>query len=189
MEEKTSATQRIALTTGLRRTDENYLALSIGNSIFGMGGFSARLMSIIRDDEGLTYGINSFLQGDTFADGQFAISGTFSPDLLAKGLNSTQREFKRWVNDGVTEEELKAAKTRAIGGYKVGLSTTSGMASSIHSITQRGYKPSYMDEYPEMINAITLEQVNSAIKKYIDPDKAIIVVAGTVTEDDLKMKD
>ena len=189
MEEKTSATLRIALTTGLRRTDEDYLALSIGNSIFGMGGFSARLMSIIRDDEGLTYGINSFLQGDTFADGQFAISGTFSPDLLAKGLNSTQREFKRWVNDGVTEDELKAAKTRAIGGYKVGLSTTSGMASRIHSITQRGYEPSYMDEYPEMINAITLEQVNSAIKKYIDPDKAIIVVAGTVTEDDLKMKD
>lgn len=189
MEEKTSATLRIALTTGLRRTDKDYLALSIGNSIFGMGGFSARLMSIIRDDEGLTYGIYSFLQGDTFADGQFAIRGTFSPDLLAKGLNSTQREFKRWVNEGVNEEELKAAKTRAIGGYKVSLSTTSGMASRIHSITQRGYEPSYMDEYPEMINAITLEDVNSAIKKYIDTDRAIIVVAGTVTEDDLKMKD
>lgn len=188
MKEKTSATLRIAQTTGLKRTDKDYLALSIGNSIFGMGGFSARLMSIIRDDEGLTYGIYSQLSGDTFSNGQLAISGTFSPDLLAKGYNSTMREFKRWVNEGVTDEELKSAKTRAIGGYKVGLSTTGGMASRLLSITQRGYEPSYMDEYPEMINAITLDQVNSAIKKYIDPDKVITVVAGTVTEDDLKMK-
>jgi zinc protease len=161
----------------------------MGNSIFGMGGFSARLMSVIRDDEGLTYGINSTLSGDTFSDGQFAISGTFSPDLLAKGYSSTMREFKRWVNEGVTEEELKAAKTRVIGGYKVGLSTTRGMASRLLSITQRGYEPSYMDEYPELINAVTLEEINSAIKKYIDPDKVITIVAGTVTEDDLIMKD
>ena len=137
LKEKTSATLRIAQTTGLKRTDKDYLALSMGNSIFGMGGFSARLMSIIRDDEGLTYGINSTLSGDTFSDGQFAISGTFSPDLLAKGYSSTMREFKRWVNEGVTEEELKAAKTRVIGGYKVGLSTTRGLASMLLSITQR----------------------------------------------------
>ena len=189
MKEKTSATLRIAQTTGLKRTDADYLALSIGNSIFGMGGFSARLMSIIRDDEGLTYGIYSQLSGDTYSDGQFAISGTFSPDLLAKGLNSTMREFRRWVKDGVTTEELAAAKTRAIGGYKVGLSTTSGIASNLLSITQRGYEPSYMDEYPEMINALTLDKVNGAIKKYIDPNKVIKVVAGTVTEEDLKMKD
>lgn len=189
MKDKTSATLRIAQTTGLKRTDKDYLALSIGNSIFGMGGFSARLMSIIRDDEGLTYGIYSLLSGDTFSDGEFAISGTFSPDLLAKGYNSTMREFKRWVNEGVTEEELKAAKTRAIGGYKVGLSTTRGMASRLLSITQRGYEPSYMDEYPDLINTVTLDQVNSAIKKYIHPEKVVTVVAGTVTEDDLKLKD
>ncbi len=189
MNEKTSATLQIAQTTGLKRTDKDYMALSIGNSIFGMGGFSARLMSIIRDDEGLTYGIYSTLSGDTFSDGIFAISGTFSPKLLAKGYNSTMREFKRWVNEGVTAEELKAAKTRAIGSYKVGLSTTGGMATRLLSITQRGYEPSYMDEYPDLINAVTLDEVNNAIKKYIHPDKAITVVAGTVTEDDLKIKD
>lgn len=189
MKEKTSATLRIAQTTGLKRTDEDYLALRIGNSIFGMSGFSARLMSIIRDDEGLTYGIYSSLLGDTFSDGQFAIRGTFSPDLLAKGLNSTMREFERWVNDGVTMEELTAAKTRAIGSYKVGLSNTGGIAANLLSITQRGYEPTYMDEYPERINALTLDQVNSAIKKYIDPEKVITIVAGTVTEDDLKLKD
>ncbi|MCF6270001.1 MAG: insulinase family protein [Melioribacteraceae bacterium] len=189
MKEKTSATLLIAQTTGIKKTDKDYIPLNIGNSIFGMGGFTARLMSIIRDDEGLTYGIYSSLGGDTYSDGKFTISGTFSPDLLARGYSSTMREFKRWVKDGVTADELKAAKTRAIGGYKVGLSTTRGMAVRLLSITERGLEPSYMDEYPEIINAVTLEEVNAAIKKYIDPEKVITVVAGTITEDDLKMKD
>jgi zinc protease len=189
MKEKTSATLHIAQTTGLKRTDKDYLSLNMGNSILGMGGFSARLMSIIRDDEGLTYGIYSVLGNDTYTEGKFSISGTFSPELLAKGYNSTMREFKRWVNEGVTAEELKSAKTRAIGGYKVGLSTTRGIAGRLLSITQRGYEPTYMDEYPEMINAVTLEAVNTAIKKYINPDKVITVVAGTVTEENLKMKE
>ncbi|MDA3861054.1 MAG: pitrilysin family protein [Melioribacteraceae bacterium] len=189
MKEKTSATLYIAQTTGIKRTDKDYTALSIGNSIFGMGGFSARLMSIVRDDEGLTYGIYSVLSDDTYTDGQFYISGTFSPDLLAQGYSSTMREFKRWVKDGVTENELKAAKTRAIGSYKVGLSTTRGIAGRLLSITQRGYEPSYMDEYSDQINNVTLEEVNAAIKKYINPDKVITVVAGTVTEENLKKKD
>ncbi len=189
MKEKTSATLHIAQTTGIQRTDKDYIALSIGNSIFGMGGFSARLMSIVRDDEGLTYGIYSVLGDDTYSDGQFYISGTFSPDLLAQGYSSTMREFKRWVKDGVTADELKAAKTRAIGSYKVGLSTTRGIAGRLLSITQRGYEPSYMDEYSDQINNVTLEEVNAAIKKYINPDKVNVVVAGTVTEDNLKMKD
>jgi len=189
MNEKTSATLLIAQTTGIKRTDKDYLALSVGNSIFGMGGFSARLMSIVRDDEGLTYGIYSSLGGDTYSDGEFAISGTFSPDLLAQGFSSTMREFKRWVKDGVTEDELKSAKTRIIGSYKVGLSTTRGIAGSLLSITQRGYEPSYMDEYPNLVNNLTLEEVNNAIKKYINPEDAITVVAGTVTKDDLKKKD
>ena len=188
MKEKTSATLQIAQTTGLKKTDKDYLALKMGNSIFGMGGFSARLMSIIRDDEGLTYGIYSVLGSDTFTDGQFYISGTFSPSLLAQGYSSTMRELKRWVKDGVTDEELKAAKTRAIGSYKVGLSTTRGLAGNLLSITQRGYEPSYMDEYPELINNVTLDEVNAAIKKYIKPDNVITVVAGTVTEDNLKLK-
>lgn len=188
MEEKTSATLTIGQVTGLKRSDEDYIAFYIANQIFGGGGFSARLMSIIRDDEGLTYGIYSGHNGDIFSDGYWNISGTFSPDLLAQGYSSTMRELNRWVNEGVTQEELDLAKTRITGSYKVQLVTTNGMASQILSFVERGFDPAYMDEYPELVNALTLNQVNEVIKKYIDPDKMVTVVAGTVTEDDLIKK-
>lgn len=186
LEDKTSATIQIGQITGLKNSDKDYLPLTIANQVFGGGSFTARLMSIIRDEEGLTYGIYASLSNDVYTDGSWSIWGTFSPDLLSKGYSSTMRELKRWVAEGVSEEEFNNVKTRLIGSYKVRLATTNGMASTILSFIQRGYDLDYIDNYPKEIEAVSLEDVNSAVKKYIDPDKVVVVVAGTVTEEDLK---
>lgn len=185
MEDKTSATLTIGQITGLQKTDEDYLPFFVANQVLGGGGFTGRLMSIIRDDEGLTYGIFSTQTGDIFSDGYWYISGTFSPDLLAQGYSSTMRELKRWVKDGITQEDLDKTKQRLVGSYKVQLATTNGLAGQLLSFIERGFGPEYMDEYPELVEALTLDEVNSTIQKYIDPDKVVVVVAGTVTEDDL----
>ncbi len=140
-------------------------------------------MSIIRDEEGLTYSIYSGHDGDIYADGYWYISGTFSPQLLDKGINSTMREFTRWVDKGVTKEELDNMKSRLSGSYKVHLATTRGMASQILSFVQRGYDVSYMDEYPGKLQEVKLADVNAAIKKYIDPEKVVTVIAGSVDEE------
>ena len=182
LEEKTSATLKLGLVTGLKKTDSDYLPLYVGNYILG-GNFSARLMSIIRDDEGLTYGINSSHQGDILSDGYWNIQGSFAPAMLQQGMESTMREVRRWVNEGVTEEELKNKKTTLIGSYKVQLATTSGLANQILSFVQRGFDVDYLDQYPEKVEALTLKQVNNTIKKYIDPDKIVTVIAGTVDEE------
>ena len=188
MGDKTSATLMIGQTTGLKEIDPDYLPLSIANSVFGLGGFAARLMSIIRDDEGLTYGIYSFMSNDVYADGSWTIQGTFSPALLQKGINSTKRELKRWVKDGITQTELDASKTRNIGSYKVGLATTGGLASRILSFVRAGHDISYLDKYPDEIQALTLDKVNSVLRKYIDPDKVVTVIAGTVDDNAMPVK-
>ncbi len=181
MEDKTSATLMIGHASTLKSTDPDYLPLMVGNYIFG-GNFSARLMSIIRDDEGLTYGIRSSLSDDTFSDGQWSIQGTFAPQLLNRGLESTLRELHRWVEEGVTAQELQNKKTTLIGSFKVRLATTGGMANQILHFVQRGYDVDYLDQYPKDIEALTLEQVNAAIRRYIHPDQAVIVIAGSVDE-------
>lgn len=189
LEDKTSATLRLGQITRLKRNDKDFIPFTIANEAFGGGSFTARLMSIIRDEEGLTYGIYSGHSGDVFADGSWFISGTFSPDLLHKGYSSTLRELKRWIQDGLTEDELKNTKSRLAGSFKVQLATTGGMASQILSVAERGLKMSYLDEFPEMINNSSLKDVNKAIKKYLNPDKIVTVVAGTITEENLKPKE
>lgn len=182
MSDKPSVSVRLAMASGLRKTDDDYLDLMMGTYILG-GNFAARLMQTVRDEEGLTYGIGSRMSDDLYSDGLWRISATFAPQLLEKGLASTHRELKRWYEEGITEEELAAKKTTLIGSYKVRLATTGGLAGRILSFVQMGRPVSYLDQYPKDLQAIRLEDVNSAIQRYLNPDDMITVMAGSVEQE------
>lgn len=179
MQEKTSVSVVMGQPTQLRFSDPDALALRVGTRILGRG-FTGRLMSAVRDKEGLTYGIGASIGSDTFADGDWTVDATFAPSMLEKGIASTRREIALWRDKGVTAAELARAKTRTAGDYEVGLATTSGLAGTILQMLNAGMPLSYVDEYPERVNALTLEQVNGAIRRYIDPEKLVLVEAGTV---------
>lgn len=179
MPEKTNISVVWGQTTGLRYADPDTLALRVGTAIFG-SGFSARLMANVRDKEGLTYGIGSYVSGDTFVDGDWRIQANFAPALLEKGLASTKRQLLAWYQDGVTDAELAQRKTDLAGSYKVGLSTTGGMAGTILNTLNRDLQLSFIDEYPARVAALTTAQVNGAIKKYLNPEKMVVIKAGTV---------
>jgi zinc protease len=148
--------------------------------VLGSGFFTARLLDTVRNREGLTYSIGARLRSDTFADGSWFIQGTFAPELLDKGAAATMRELQRFYADGVTAEELKNFKVTLTGTYKVALSTTGGLATMLLNAVQRGYGPEWIDEYPRRLQALTLDEVNGSIKKFLHPDKMVTVMAGTL---------
>ncbi|MFB0515154.1 MAG: M16 family metallopeptidase, partial [Candidatus Neomarinimicrobiota bacterium] len=180
MKDKYSVDLIQGLAVGIDREHFDYLPLSMGTFILG-GNFSARLMAAVRDEEGLTYGIGSAVGGASDGkDGYWSIYGTFAPNLLKKGKASVYKQLGKWVEKGVTTEELSVKKTTLIGNYKVSLVTTSGMASTILDILERGKEITYIDEYVEEINALKLEEVNAAVQKYIKPKNLITVAAGSI---------
>ncbi len=179
MPEKTNVSVIWGQSTGLRYGDTDTLALRVGTAALG-SGFTGRLMANVRDKEGLTYGIGSYVGGDTFVDGDWRIAGNFSPELLEKGLASTKRELTAWYNQGVTDDELARKKTGLAGTYKVALSTTAGMAGTILATLNRDLELSFIDQYPARVSALTKDQVNGAIKKHLDPEKMVLIKAGTV---------
>ncbi len=187
MKDKTSVSLLIGTGIGIQRDEKDFLPLFVGSYILG-GNFSARLMSTVRDNEGLTYGINSFFDGHQYSDGSWQVIATFSPDLLKKGLASTQKQIAMWLEKGVTEDELKAKKSTITGSYKVGLSTTNGMATQILSVVQRNLSLDFLDQYPDKINAMTAKDVNDAIQKYIKAENLYIVAAGSIDTNLEKMK-
>ncbi|MBL9200969.1 MAG: insulinase family protein [Opitutaceae bacterium] len=177
---KTSVSVVIGQPSGLRARDAGYQPLHMATSVLGSGFFSARLLDIIRNQEGLTYGIVAQLGQDALADGAWSIQATFAPDLLEKGLASTQRELRRFHASGITEEELKNFKVTLTGSYQVTLATTGGLAAAINAALQRGHGPEWIDEYPKRLQALTLAEVNAAIKARLDPEKMVTVLAGTL---------
>jgi len=153
--------------------------LRVATTILG-SGFTGRLMHNVRDKEGLTYGIKADVSGDTFSDGEWKITATFAPTLLDKGIASTKRQLDEWYRHGVTAEELTQRQSQLVGSYYVSLSTTDGIADALFIAVQRGYDIHWLDEYPKAIQALTLEQVNGVIRKYLDPKKMTLVKAGSV---------
>ncbi|HUR57179.1 MAG TPA: pitrilysin family protein, partial [Opitutaceae bacterium] len=176
---KTSVSFVVGQPSGLRYADPEYQALNMATSVLGSGFFSARLLDIIRNREGLTYGIGASLSADTYNDGAWTIEATFAPDLLEKGRASVLRELRRFHDEGLTPAELETFKVTLTGSYKVALSTTGGLASTLLNTLQRGYGPEWVDEFPRRLQALSLDQVNAAIKTYVDPAKMVTVTAGT----------
>ena len=177
--DKPSVSVIVGQPTGLRYKDPDALALRVGTAILG-SGFTGRLMGIVRDREGLTYNISAAMAEDSIVDGSWDVSASFAPALLEKGIASTRREVERWWRDGVTDDELAARKQGLVGSYRVGLSTTGGLASAILTDILRGYGVSRLDEFPDAVNALTRDQINASIKKHINPGRMVLIKAGSV---------
>jgi zinc protease len=180
--EKPSAELYIGQYTGLKIKDADYIPFYIANYTLG-AGFAGRLMQTVRDNDGLTYSISSGTGGNISTGGYWMVNASFNPSLFQKGLDATMVQVNKWVNDGITQTELENKKTNLIGSFKVGMSTTNGIARTILSFVERGLEPNYIEQYPKDIEKVTLKQVNDAIKKYIQLDKMIIIKSGSLDKD------
>jgi zinc protease len=179
LKDKPSVSLILGQPTGLRYRDPDALPLRVGTAVLGRG-FTGRLMRIVRDKEGLTYNIDAEVTEDSIADGAWNISASFAPSLLDKGLTSTRRVLDAWWQQGVTDDELAVRKQGILGTYLVGLATTRGLASVILTTVQRGYDIDWLDTYPDMIQALTRDQVNKAIHTHLDPSTMVLIEAGSV---------
>ena len=177
--DKSSVSVLIGQPNGLRVADPDWLALKLATDILGRG-FTSRLVGTVRDREGLTYGIGATTAGDTFADGAWLVKATFSPALLEKGIASSMREITAWHKAGITADELAYRKSAAAGQFAIEMETTEGLAEQLLHCIERGFPLSWLDEFPGKIRALTLEQVNAAIQKHLDPAKMVTVKAGTL---------
>lgn len=188
IKEKTSADIYIGLPIGIDRNHEDYYPLMVGTYILG-GNFSARLMQTVRDEQGLTYSIQSWVGGiDNGNDGYWVTGGSFAPQMVNRGYKATIEQLAKWVESGITKAELTAKQSTITGSYKVGLATTSGLAGQILTNAERGRPNSYLDNFPKFINALTMNQINNVIQKYIDKDRMFFVAAGSLDKDGKPLK-
>ena len=80
----------------------------------------------------------------------------------------------------MTPAELDRVKSNLIGTFKVSLTTTEGLAQALLFAVQRGYDQTWLDGYPKRVNSLSLTEVNTAIKKHLQPGKMTLIEAGSV---------
>lgn len=157
-----------------------FIPFTFVTSMLGARGISTgHLMRTIRERDGLTYGIYAnpvgFAGG---ADGAFQIWGTFSPSTYEKAVAATQKEIKVFLDTGITPELIESKKAELAGRYAIGLATSGGLATTLHSIGIEGKPLSFIEEYPSLLNALTRKDLMNAAAQ-VPFDKLSIVSAGT----------
>ena len=157
-----------------------FLPFTVVTSMLGGPGLSTgHLMRTIRERDGLTYGIRANPVGfEGRADGAIQIWATFSPATYDRAVATTKKEIRTFLDTGITSAALKIKKIELVGRYAIALATTDGLANALHSIGAEGKPLSYIDEYPSLIDALTLKELKT-VAAQIPFDKFTIVSAGT----------
>lgn len=169
---------------GIERRNPDYFALLVMDTILGSSpGFTSRIPRVLRDEQGLAYSTFSNITSSAGLDpGRFiAYIGT-APENLDRAIAGLRGEIARIVESGVTQEELDVARSYLTGSFVFRFQKNSQVAEFLIEAEIYGLGFDYLERFPELIRAVTIEDVNRVTRKYIDPLNLTTVVVGPVDE-------
>lgn len=162
---------------GIERDHPDFFAAYVLNHILGGGGFESRLVTEVREKRGLTYGVYSYLS-DKDAAQLWAGSVSSANDRVAEAISVIRDEWARIRDDGVTEQELRDAKTYLTGAYPLRFEGNSQIARIAVGMQMDGLPVDYIANRNDMVEAVTLEQINRVAQDRVDPEQLTFVVVG-----------
>jgi len=139
---------------GVLRDDDDFLVAYVMNHILGGGGFSSRLTTEVREKNGLAYSVYSYL---------------------------IRKEWERMANEGVTQEELDAAKRYLTGAFALRFDSNAKIARYLAGLQAAELEIDYIDKRNDLVDAITLKEANRVAKRLLQPDNLFVVVVGNPT--------
>ncbi len=162
---------------GIARTDPDYYAAMLANLALGQLGLMGRLGENVRDKHGMAYYATSRLDADLGA-GPWYVSAGINPSNIDRALECINEEIDKLVEAGITEEERSDAVAYLSGIQAIGLEANSGIASILLTIERYNLGLDYVQRYPEIISAISLEQIRDAARRFLSTDHYAVAIAG-----------
>ncbi|AOG22526.1 M16 family metallopeptidase [Acidovorax sp. RAC01] len=162
---------------GFARRDPDFLALLVGNHILGGGGFVSRLTSEVREKRGLSYSVYSYFAGGLHA-GAFTVGLQTRPDQAAQAVQVSRDVISRYVAEGPTEAELRAAKDNLIGGFALRIDSNKKLLGNVANIAWNDLPLNYLDEWTKKVEALTVADVRAAMARKLQPERMVTVVVG-----------
>jgi zinc protease len=163
----------------LRDEDPDYPALVLGNYMLGGGFLNSRLMTRIRQKDGLSYGVGSQLQGDSFEPaGGFLAYAIYAPQNAEKLETAFNEEIARVLSEDFTAQELEQAKSGFLQGRAVSRAQDRELVGSLSHGMFLGRTLEWDAQFEEKIKAVTTAQIREAFRKHLDPAKFTVIKAG-----------
>jgi len=163
--------------TTIRRADPSYEALRLMNNVLGQYALGGRLGDSIRERQGMAYYVSSAADPNVI-EGPLLIRAGVSPANVDRAVASIDEELTRLIDDGITARELDESRRYLIGSMPRALETNAAIATFLQTAEFFGLGTDYDLRMPELLGAVTLDEVNAVARRVIDPERAALVIAG-----------
>ena len=157
----------------------DYPALVMGNYMLGGGFLNSRLATRIRQKDGLSYGVGSQFNASTLDErATFMSYAIYNPENREALEKAFKEEIEKARTEGFTEEEIKAAKSGWRQNQEVSRAQDRSMTYTLGDNAYLDRTMQWDKKLEEQMMALTPEQINAAMAKYIDVDKMVLLRAG-----------
>jgi zinc protease len=162
---------------GLSRRDPERISADLLNTVLGGGGFLSRLMSKVRAEEGLAYGVASGFSLRWFA-GPFLISTSTRAAEAGRVVELLLGEMARMQSDPPGDADLRQVKSFSAGRFALGLETSAAIAGSLVDLDVYELPPDSLDTYRTRLQRVETADVEHAAERLLHPERAAIVAVG-----------
>ena len=164
---------------GTKRGDDDLFPLYVGNYILGGGGFVSRLTEEVREKRGLVYSVYSYFM-PMQAFGPFQIGLQTQKEQAEEALKVVNDTLNKFLKNGVTEVELKAAKSNIIGGFPMRIDSNKKILEYLSVIGFYKLPLNYLEEYNQKVASVTAAQIKEAFNRRVKPEHFVTVIVGEV---------
>lgn len=168
---------------GIARSHPDFHALLVMDYVLGTGpGFTARIPKRLRDEQGLCYSVGATITGSA---GEHA--GTFrayigtSAEHREKAVEGFLAEMRLIQGAAPSADEVQVAQDYLAGSFVLGLERNANLANYAIRAERLGYGFDYLQRFPDLVRAVTVEDVQRVAREHLDPEHVVVVSAGAGT--------
>ncbi|MGI9039242.1 MAG: insulinase family protein [Gemmatimonadota bacterium] len=177
--DKTNAMMIAAQPVQIKDSDDDYPAMELGDYMMGGGFLNSRLATRIRQEEGLSYGVGSSFGAPALDDsGVWLAYAIFAPENADAVVTAFREVVAEVLSEGFAADELEAAKTGYLDSRRNSRTDDGTVAGQLSSQLYLDRTYEFTAEEEAAIRALTVEDVNGAMRRHIDPSKIAIFRAG-----------
>jgi len=162
---------------GPTRTDDDFYAAYVGDTVLGQLGLGGRIGRIVRDEAGMAYYARTALSGG-LGPGPWYIYAGINPGNVDEAIELIRAELRRFRQEPVSAQELADAKAYLTGILPLQMESNEGVASTLLQMQLFDLGDDFIERYPDMINAITQADIQAVAQKYLSDEVYALSIAG-----------
>jgi len=163
--------------TGMKRGDDDYFVLYVGNHILGGSGLVSLLSDEVREKRGLAYSAYSYFSPMRY-EGPFLMAAQTKNSQAEETVAIIKETLQLFIDNGPTDAQLLASKQNITGSFPLKIASNSKIVSYLAMIGFYDLPLSYLDDFVGRIEAITIEQIKETFNRRVHPDQMFTLTVG-----------